>query len=79
MADRLAEAGADLRLNTTVAELRPLAGGGAEAMLSDGSIEPVDAVVLAGGVAELGRTPRRSGAQGRRARWRRFRSPPRPW
>ena len=51
VADRLAEAGVDLRVNTTVAELRPLAGGGAEAILSDGSIEPVDAVVLAGGVA----------------------------
>lgn len=51
VADRLVDAGVDLRLGTTVHQLRPLARGGAEAVLSDGRLEPVDAVVLAGGVA----------------------------
>lgn len=51
VAARLAEAGADLRLNTSVRELRPRSDGGAEAVLSDGALESVDAVVLAGGVA----------------------------
>lgn len=51
LADQLTAAGADLRLGTTVRELRPLPGGGAEALLSDGRLEPADAVVLAGGVA----------------------------
>ena len=49
LVDQLVAAGADLRLNTRVTELRP-AGAGAEAVLEDGSIEVVDAVVLAGGV-----------------------------
>ncbi len=46
----LAEAGVDVRLGTSVAQLRP-AGDGARAVLDDGSVEEVDAVVLAGGVA----------------------------
>jgi oxygen-dependent protoporphyrinogen oxidase len=50
VAGRLAEAGADLRLDSGVRELRPTDRGGAEAVLSDGTSEPVDAVVLAGGV-----------------------------
>ncbi len=50
VAERLREAGADLRTGTTVTELRPAPGGGADAVLSDGTTEPVDAVVLAGGV-----------------------------
>lgn len=51
LAERLAEAGADLRLGTSVEQLRPKPGGGADAVLSDGRTEPVDAVVLAGGGA----------------------------
>lgn len=51
VADRLREAGADLRLGVGVDELRPRAGGGVDAVLADGSVEPADAVVLAGGVA----------------------------
>jgi oxygen-dependent protoporphyrinogen oxidase len=51
VAARLAAAGADLRTSTTVTALEPTAEGGAEATLSDGSTERVDAVVLAGGVA----------------------------
>ncbi|HEY0117512.1 MAG TPA: protoporphyrinogen oxidase [Cellulomonas sp.] len=47
---RLREAGADVRLNTPVVELRAR-GHGTEAVLGDGSVELVDAVVLAGGVA----------------------------
>lgn len=50
LAGRLAEAGVDVRLNTSVSELRP-SGAGLEAVLGDGSTEAVDAVVLAGGVA----------------------------
>lgn len=46
----LGQAGVDLRLGTSVAQLRP-AGAGAQAVLDDGSVEDVDAVVLAGGVA----------------------------
>lgn len=49
LVEQLIAAGADLRLNTRVAELRP-AGERAEAVLDDGSVEVVDAVVLAGGV-----------------------------
>jgi oxygen-dependent protoporphyrinogen oxidase len=48
--ERLREAGADVRLDTTVAQLRPH-GDGVEVVLGDGSIEQVDAVVLAGGAA----------------------------
>ncbi len=51
LADRLREAGADLRLGVGGAELRACEGGGVEAVLTDGSTEPADAVVLAGGVA----------------------------
>ena len=47
--EQLVAAGADLPLNTRVTEPRPV-GGGAEAVLDDGSVETVDAVVLAGGV-----------------------------
>lgn len=47
---RLREAGADIRLGTPVVELRPR-GNGTEAVLGDGSVELVDAVVLAGGAA----------------------------
>lgn len=50
LVEQLIAAGADLRLNTRVAELRP-AGERAEAVLDDGSVEAVDAIVLAGGVA----------------------------
>lgn len=50
VAGGLRTAGADLRLGTPVAELRP-DGAGVEAVLGDGSVERVDAVVLAGGVA----------------------------
>ncbi len=46
---RLAAAGADLRLGTTVTGLVALAGGGTRVSLSDGTVEAVDAVVLAGG------------------------------
>lgn len=46
----LRDAGADLRLRTPVAGLRPH-GDGVEAVLGDGSVERLDAVVLAGGVA----------------------------
>ncbi len=49
LVDRLVAAGADLRLNTCVTELRPT-GQGADVLLDDGSVEPVDAVILAGGV-----------------------------
>ncbi len=49
LVDQLVAAGADLRLNTRVTALRP-AGDGAEAVLADGSVEAVDAVILAGGV-----------------------------
>ncbi|HEY3340313.1 MAG TPA: protoporphyrinogen oxidase [Propionicimonas sp.] len=49
LVDQLVAAGADLRLNTRVTELRA-AGGAAEAVLDDGTIETVDGVVLAGGV-----------------------------
>ena len=51
VAGRLTEAGADLRLQTSVAELRPQPDGSTQAVLGDGSVETVDAVVLAGGVA----------------------------
>ena len=51
VAARLRDAGADLRPGTTVSELTVTADGGALAVLSDGSTEAVDAVVLAGGVA----------------------------
>ena len=51
VASRLREQGADLRLGVRVDELRPTGAGGAQAVLSDGSVESVDAVVLAGGVA----------------------------
>lgn len=50
LVEQLIAAGADLRLNTRVAKLRP-AGERAEAVLDDGSVEAVDAIVLAGGVA----------------------------
>ena len=50
LVDQLASAGADLRLTTRVTDLRP-AGDGAVAVLDDGSTEPVDAVILAGGVS----------------------------
>lgn len=46
---RLDSAGVDLRLGSRVVAIRP-AGAGAEAVFADGSIEPVAAVVLAGGV-----------------------------
>jgi len=49
LVDQLTSAGADLRLNTRVTDLRP-DGDGAVAELDDGSTEPVDAVILAGGV-----------------------------
>ncbi len=49
LVEQLVTAGADLRLNTRVTELRPT-GQGADVVLDDGSIEAVDAVVLAGGV-----------------------------
>jgi protoporphyrinogen/coproporphyrinogen III oxidase len=49
LVDQLASAGADLRLHTRVVDLRP-DGDGAEAVLDDGSTQPVDAVILAGGV-----------------------------
>jgi len=49
LVDQLGAAGADLRLNTRVTEIRR-AGAGAEAVLDDGSVEAVDAVILAGGV-----------------------------
>lgn len=47
--ERLVDAGADLRLSTTVTALRP-AGDATEVVLSDGSVATVEAVVLAGGV-----------------------------
>jgi oxygen-dependent protoporphyrinogen oxidase len=50
LAGRLTEAGVDVRPNTSVTELRT-SGDGLEAVLGDGSVETVDAVVLAGGVA----------------------------
>ena len=50
LVDRLTAAGADLRLDTRVQQLRPVVRG-AEAVLDDGTVETVDAVVLAGGVA----------------------------
>ena len=50
LVDRLSAAGADLRLDTRVQQLRPV-GQGTEAVLEDGSVETIDAVVLAGGVA----------------------------
>lgn len=46
--EQLAAAGVDLRLGTAVEALRPVAGG-VEARLSDGTVEPADAVVLAAG------------------------------
>ncbi len=46
---RLSEAGADIRLGTSVAQLQPTAAG-ARVVLDDGSVEEVDGVVLAGGV-----------------------------
>ncbi|HEY3407622.1 MAG TPA: protoporphyrinogen oxidase [Propionicimonas sp.] len=49
LVDQLVSAGADLRLHTRVTDLLP-AGDGALAVLDDGSTEPVDAVILAGGV-----------------------------
>ena len=49
VAEQLVAAGVDLRLGTSVTELRP-DGTGATATLSDGTIETVDAVILAGGV-----------------------------
>ena len=49
LVDQLVSAGADLRLTTRVTDLRP-DGDGAVAVLDDGSTEPVDAVILAGGV-----------------------------
>jgi oxygen-dependent protoporphyrinogen oxidase len=51
VAGRLTEAGADLRLQTSVRELRPQPDGSTQAELSDGTVVSVDAVVLAGGVA----------------------------
>ncbi|MGV8909955.1 MAG: protoporphyrinogen oxidase [Propionicimonas sp.] len=50
LVEQLLAAGADLRLDTRVKELRA-SGTGAEAILEDGTVETVDAVVLAGGVA----------------------------
>ncbi len=47
---QLEAAGADLRLGSRVLSIRA-EGNGSEAVLDDGSVEPVDAVVLAGGVA----------------------------
>jgi oxygen-dependent protoporphyrinogen oxidase len=47
---KLRAAGADVRTGTSVTELRPTTDGGAEALLSDGTTEAVDAVILAGGV-----------------------------
>lgn len=49
LVDQLSSAGADLRLNTRVMDLRPV-GDGVEAVLDDGRTEPFDAVILAGGV-----------------------------
>lgn len=49
LTDRLSEAGAELRLGAGVTAVRPTGGGGVEAVLGDGSVEPADAVVLAGG------------------------------
>ena len=49
--DQLRDAGADLRVGVSVQALRPGQGGGATAVLDDGTNEPADAVVLAGGVA----------------------------
>lgn len=50
LVEQLVAAGADLRLGTRVQALRA-SGTGAEAVLEDGTVETVDAVVLAGGVA----------------------------
>ena len=49
VAEQLVAAGVDIRLGTSVTELRP-DGSGASATLSDGTTEVVDAVILAGGV-----------------------------
>ncbi|HQY99393.1 MAG TPA: protoporphyrinogen oxidase [Propionicimonas sp.] len=54
VAGQLAAAGVDLRLGTSVTELRPL-GNGAQVRLSDGTTETVDAVILAGGVRSSAR------------------------
>ena len=48
LVDQLVATGADLRANTRVTELRPT-GEGAAAVLDDGTVEAVDAVVLTGG------------------------------